>query len=74
MQSKGLGKTLLRSVIAELSRRGYFEFTIGVEDDNDRAKHIYSDFGFAVKIARKYEEYQGDDYEYDLYLKRNDNG
>lgn len=74
MQGGGLGKMLLQNVIAELSKRGYYEFTIGVEDDNDRAKHIYDSFGFTVNIARKYEEYQGDGYEYNLYLKRNDNG
>lgn len=74
LQSRGLGKMLLQNVLSTLSKRGYSEFTIGVEDDNDRAKHIYRGVGFTEIIARKYEEYQGDGYEYDLYLKRNGNG
>lgn len=74
MQNHGLGKMLLQNVLSTLSQRGYSEFTIGVEDDNNRAKHIYSNVGFTEIIARKYEEYQGDGYEYDLYLKRSDNG
>lgn len=72
LQSKGLGKFLLGSVIDTLSDDGYTEFTIGVEDDNARARHIYGAFGFSQIIARKYEEYQGDRYEYDLYLKKTD--
>lgn len=71
-QGMGLGKLLLRTVINMLSESGYSEFTIGVEDDNQRAVHIYQSFGFNEIIARKYEEYQGDGYEYNLYLKRND--
>ena len=74
LQNRGLGKMLLQNVLETLSKRGYSEFTIGVEDGNDRAKHIYGSFGFMEKIARKYEEYQGDGYEYDLYLKRRGNG
>ena len=70
-QGKGLGKLLLRNVMNRLSEAGYSEFTIGVEDDNLRAIHIYKSFGFSEIIARKYEEYQGDGYEYNLYLKRN---
>ena len=69
-QGMGLGKFLMKSVIDTLAAEGYSEFTIGVEDDNDRALHIYKEFGFGEVIARKYEEYQGDGYEYNLYLKR----
>ena len=69
-QGMGLGKLLMKSVIDTLAAEGYSEFTIGVEDDNDRALHIYKKFGFDEVIARKYEEYQGDGYEYNLYLKR----
>lgn len=68
-QGKGLGKHLLKYVIDFLSQYGYTEFTIGVEDDNERAKHIYNSFGFNKIIARIQEEYQGDTCEYDLYLK-----
>lgn len=67
----GLGKYLLRCVINILSEQGCSEFTVGVEDDNPRARHIYESFGFTETIARKREEYQGDSYEYDLLLRKN---
>lgn len=69
-QGHGYGKQLLQNVIDTLHKKGYTEFTVGVEDDNARAKHIYDSFGFTKLIARKYEEYQGDGYEYGLYLRR----
>ena len=69
-QGMGLGKLLMKTVLDTLATEGYSEFTIGVEDDNDRALHIYKKFGFSEEIDRKYEEYQGDGYEYGLYLKR----
>lgn len=65
-----LGKLLMKTVLDTLAAEGYSEFTVGVENDNDRALHIYKSFGFSEIIARKYEEYQGDGYEYNLYLKR----
>lgn len=70
-QNKGIGKFLLRRVLDRLTEKGYTEFTIGVEDDNAIAKHIYQSFGFSEKIARKSDTYQGDSFEYDLLLKRN---
>ena len=69
-QSRGLGKQLMNYVIDFLKKSRYTEFTIGVEDDNDTAKYIYQSFGFTELLARKKEEYQGDEYEYNLYLKR----
>lgn len=69
-RGRGYGKQLLQSVIDTLTEQGYTEFTVGVEDDNDRAKRIYESFGFTELIARKYEEYQGDGYEFGLYLRR----
>ena len=69
VQGKGYGKYLLNEVIKLLAKKGYHEFTVGVEDDNDRAIHIYKIFGFGELIARKAEEYQGCSYEYNLYLK-----
>lgn len=68
-QGKGYGKHLLANVLDKLKAKGYTEFTVGVEDDNARAIHIYKSFGFNDVIARKTEEYQGDSYEYNLYLK-----
>ena len=69
-QGRGYGKQLLQSVIETLNEKGYTEFTVGVEGDNVRAKHIYNSLGFTELIARKYEEYQGYGYEYGLYLRR----
>ena len=68
-QGKGLGKHLLKHVIDSLTQNGYYEITVGVEDDNERAKYIYNSFGFNRIVARIQEEYQGENYEYNLYLK-----
>lgn len=68
-RGKGLGKYLLSNVINKLWKNGYTEFTVGVEDDNKKAEYIYKSFGFDKLIARIQEEYQGDKYEYNLYLK-----
>lgn len=69
-QNKGYGTYLLKSVLAILNENGYREFTVGVEDDNFRAFHMYQALGFNELLLRKQEEYQGDAYEYNLYLKR----
>jgi len=69
-QNKGYGTYLLKEVLALLKEKGYSEFTVGVEDDNSRAIHMYREMGFTEFLIRKQEEYQGDSYEYNLYLKR----
>ena len=69
-QGRGLGQYLLRGVISVIEARGYREITIGVEDDNSLAKHIYEKFGFTEFVACRRESYQGDSYEYDLLLRR----
>lgn len=69
-QGWGLGQYLLRGVIDAIEARGYREITIGVEDDNLRAKHLYRRFGFTEFVERRREAYQGDEYEYDLLLRR----
>ena len=46
------------------------EFTVGVEDSNEKALHIYRSIGFNEFLLRKQEMYQGDVYEYSLYLKK----
>ena len=51
-QGKGLGKQLLKYVIDNLTQNGYYEITVGVEDDNERAKHIYNSFGFDKIVSR----------------------
>lgn len=38
-QGKGLGSYLLKTVIDELNANGYHELTVGVEDDNIRARY-----------------------------------
>lgn len=69
-QGKGLGNFLLENVLTILAENGYNEFTVGVEDDNARARYMYEKNGFTEPIARIKENYQGDSYEYDLLLKR----
>ena len=69
-QNRGYGTYLLKTVLAELKNDGYREFTVGVEDDNSCAIHMYQSMGFNELLLRKQEEYQGDAYEYNLYLKR----
>ena len=68
-RGRGYGKQLMKYVIDTLENEGYSEFTIGVGDENKRAKHIYESFGFNKVIARRTETYQGDTYSYTLYLK-----
>ena len=69
-QNKGYGTYLLKTVLSVLKENGYYEFTVGVEDGNFRAIHMYQALGFNELLLRKQEEYQGDAYEYNLYLKR----
>ena len=55
--------------LEQLRARGYSEFTIGVEAENEVALHIYKKLGFVEKIAHgKGNEF--DPSEYDLYLLR----
>lgn len=67
-RNQGIGQYLLENVMKTLKSQGYSEFTIGVEDDNMRAKHIYEKYGFSEIISRETGCYQGDSYEYDLLL------
>ena len=69
-QGKGLGSYLLETVINELNANGYHELTVGVEDDNILARYMYEKYGFIQPIARIKETYQGDSYEYDLLLRK----
>ena len=69
-QGLGYGQFLLSGVIEAIEARGYREITIGVEDGNLRAKHLYRKYGFTEFVARRSESYQGDSYEYDLLLRR----
>ncbi len=69
-QGQGIGTRLLETVINKLVEDGYCEFTVGVEDDNVKARHMYEKQGFHTVIARKEENYQGDSYEYDLLFRK----
>ena len=67
-QGQGLGQKLINYCIDYLTNIGYTQFTIGVEDDNGIAKHIYSKLGFTYAIDKKYGD-EFDPCEYTLYLK-----
>ena len=68
-QGKGLGQKLIEYTINDLKEKGFKEFTIGVEEDNEKAKHIYLKYGFIEAIDYG----KGDEFdpsEYTLYLKK----
>jgi len=70
-QGLGLGQKLLEYVLKDLIKKGYNEFTIGVEEENLKAKYIYEKFGFNKVIAKLDGTYKEASYEYDLLLKVN---
>ena len=45
-QNKGYGTHFLKAVMSLLKENGYYEFTVGVEDENFRAMHMYQVLGF----------------------------
>jgi len=67
-QGQGLGQKLVNYCIDYLNDKGYTEFTIGVEDDNEIAKHIYFKYGFTEAIDKGHGD-EFDPCEYTLYLK-----
>ena len=67
-QGRGLGQKLINDCIDYLTNIGYTEFTIGVEDDNEIAKHIYFKLGFTNAIDKGHGN-EFDSSEYTLYLK-----
>ena len=69
-REQGLGQKLINNCIEYLENIGYNEFTIGVEDENEIAKHIYSKLGF-IKLIGKGHGDEFDNSEYTLYLKEN---
>ena len=64
-RNNGLGTQLLDYVLKDLKEKGYTEFSVGVQDKNEIAKHIYFKRGFNTKINHGFEPA-----EYDLYLKK----
>lgn len=67
-QRLGLGQRLIQFALSDLEQQGYTEFTIGVEDDNEIAKHIYFKFGFTEAIDRGYGD-EFDPSDYTLYMR-----
>lgn len=67
-QGFGLGQKLIQFALSDLEQQGYTEFTIGVEDDNKIAKHIYFKFGFTEVIDRGYGD-EFDPSDYTLYMR-----
>ena len=67
-QGKGLGQKLINYCIEYLTKEGYTQFTIGVEEDNDVAKHIYFKLGFNQAIDKGHGN-EFDPCAYTLYLK-----
>ena len=68
-QGKGLGQKLIEYTINDLKEKGFKEFTIGVEEDNQKAKHIYFKYGFTQAMDYG----KGDEFdpsEYTLFLKK----
>ena len=70
-QGKGLGQQLISYTIADLKERGFTEFTIGVEEENEAAKHIYFKLGFTEAIDKGHGN-QYDSGDYTLYLYQSD--
>ena len=70
-QGVGLGQRLLEYVLNDLESVGYTEFTIGVEEDNEIAKHIYFKYGFIEEIDKGYGD-EFDPSDYTLYLRKVD--
>lgn len=67
-QRLGLGQRLIQFALSDLEQQGYTEFTIGVEDNNEIAKHIYFKFGFTEAIDRGYGD-EFDPSDYTLYMR-----
>lgn len=67
-QGMGLGQKLINFALLDLEQQGYSEFTIGVEEDNEKAKHIYFKLGFTEEIDKGYGD-EFDPTDYTLYLR-----
>ncbi len=52
-ENKGYVQHLIEYIIDLLHKEGYKEIAIGVEDDNEVAKHIYNKLGFMKFIKRE---------------------
>ncbi len=52
-QGKGYGQNFVSKIITLVKSKGYSEIAIGIEDDNYRAKHVYTKLGFTEFIKRE---------------------
>lgn len=68
-QRQGMGQKLINYCMDYLAKLGYTEFTIGVEEDNEIAKHIYFKLGFTEAIDKGHGN-EFDPSEYTLYLAK----
>lgn len=67
-RGQGLGQKLINYCIKCLEKEGYRQFTIGVEESNYIAKHIYFKLGFIDAIAKGHGN-EFDYCKYTLYLR-----
>jgi len=69
-QGRGFGQLLMKEVMKKVKAEGYTEMTIGVEDDNLNAKHIYKKLGFTEFIRRDVGSFEQDRFEYDVFMNK----
>lgn len=67
-QGAGLGQQLIQFALSDLEQQGYTEFTIGVEESNKCARHIYFKFGFTEAVGKGCGD-EFDPNDYTLYMR-----
>lgn len=67
-QRRGIGTALLEYAISLCVKRGIFEFTIGVEQDNEIARKLYKKLGFTPFLENCSEMQYGKMCRYDLLM------
>lgn len=68
-RGKGIATQLMKYVMDCYKEEGIYEFTIGVEEDNEIAKHLYNSLGFEY-IARKFDKFENEQYELLLHKEK----
>ena len=67
-RNRGIGTALLKYAVTMCTRRGIFEFTIGVENDNKIARKLYEKLGFVTLLENCSEMQYGRMCKYDLLM------
>ena len=67
-QNQGVGTSLVRYAVSFCAQRGVFEFTIGVETKNKRARRLYERLGFVDFLDNCSEVQFGEVCKFDLLL------